>query len=702
MKISFAHTLRDYKFKDISYDLITGIIIAAVSIPISMGYAQISGLPAVYGLYGSVFPIIIFSLFSTSKQMIFGVDAAPAALVGAVLLEFGIEGGSKEALAIVPVITFLVALWLLIFSLIKAGKLVSYISAPVMGGFITGICSEIILMQIPKLLGHDALTGELFELIHGIVLAFKAINWPSFILGVIALAIMTIGKKTLPKFPWAVLLMILGALITMVIPVYSLGIKTLSAVEPGLPKWSFPKFHEVPFADVITASLSITVVIMAETLLAENSFAQKNGYRVDNNQELFAFSIGNFLAAFTGCCPINGSVSRTAMSEQYKGKTQLVGIIAGISMAVLLIGGTGFIGFLPVPVLTAIVISALAGATEFELAVRLWKINRKECVIFIGAFLGVLILGTINGVLIGIILSFAEMIIRSSKPSRGFIGVQPGHSHFRNISGSDKVLPVKDVIIYRFSSSLFFANIDILVRDIEDSLLPNTKAVILDASGVGSIDITAADRLKTLYESLKQKNVKFYMTEHIAEVNDQLRNLGLAYMIEEGAVRRTIHVALKDMGINRPYPLDGDENASVKSPARKRLDNRIQEFTWAFGAETEQFLEKQVRIQIEKLKKSKDIEELIHGRWGYKEAYDEDEWLEHLEEHLEEIVSISGKDEETLLRIIEESREDIHSRIVAEKPEMEESFLKKRELLDHELQKKYPEIFEHIEELRNK
>lgn len=181
----------------------------------------------------------------------------------------------------------------------------------------------------------------------------------------------------------------------------------------------------IPIKEAVTISLSVAVVIMAETLLAENNFAQKNGYRINDNQEILAFSAGNFVAAFTGCCPINGSVSRTAMGEQYQGRTQLTGIVAGGSMIVLLLCGTGFIGYLPVPVLTAIVISALLGATEFELAVRLFKVSRTECLIFAGAFFGVLFLGTINGVLIGIILSFTEMIIRTAKPARCFLGIQP-------------------------------------------------------------------------------------------------------------------------------------------------------------------------------------------------------------------------------------------------------------------------------------
>lgn len=702
MKIKFAQTIRNYERKNLGKDLTAGLIIMAVSIPISMGYAQIAGLPTVYGLYGSVFPILLFALFSTSPQFIFGVDAAPAALIGAALLDLHIESGSKEALAAVPVLTAYVALWLLAFYVMRAGKLVNYISAPVMGGFITGICTTIILMQVPKLLGGTAGTGEFFELAEHIVETAGEINLPSMALGVAALVILLIAKKVMPKFPMAVLLMAAGALMAKYLPMQAWGIKTLDAVEPGLPVWRLPDFTAVPVREAVTISLSVAVVIMAETLLAENNFAQKNGYRVNDNQEILAFAMGNLAAALTGCCPINGSVSRTAMGEQYQAKTQLTGIVAGLSMIVLLLGGTGFIGYLPVPVLTAIVISALLGATEFELAVRLWKVSRTECLIFAGAFFGVLMLGTINGVLIGIILSFSEMIIRTAKPARCFLGIQPGHRHFRDLKEGSQIHAVEGVLIYRFSSNLFFANIQVLKQDIEDHVTEQTRAVILDASGIGSMDITAADGLGMLYQSLKEKGIRFYMTEHIADLNEQLRKLGLGYMIEEGSVRRTIHIALKDMGIKRPYPLEGGVDNDDRSASRKRADNRVQEFVWAFGTETEKQIEKQILLQIEQLKEGGDVENLLHGRWSHMEAMDEDEWLEHLEEHLKEIVNISGKDEKTLARRLEEHRREVHDRIATEHPELAERFKERRHVLDEHLKQRRPEVYELVVSLREK
>lgn len=694
-------TLGNYDKANLPKDILAGVVIAAVSIPISMGYSQIAGLPAVYGLYGSVFPIILFALFSTSPQFIFGVDAAPAALIGSALITLGIENGSAQAMAAVPVLTFYIAIWLLVFYLFKAGRLVNYISLPVMGGFITGICTTIILMQVPKLMGGTSGVGELFELAEHIYHTALQINIPSLVLGVSTIIILSAAKRVIPKFPSAVVVMAVGALMTKFLPMDEWGVATLASVEPGLPKWSVPDFGAVPLTDAFTISLSVAGVIMAETLLAENNFAQKNGYRIDDNSEIFAFALGNLAASFTGCCPMNGSVSRTAMGEQYQSRTQLTGLIAGLTMIVVLLCGTGFIGYLPVPVLTAIVICALWGATEFHLAKKLWTLNKKEFLIFAGAFFGVLIFGTINGVVIGVFLSFGEMILRSSKPARAFVGYHPEHREFRALSESDEVKPLEGIVIYKFSSSLFFANCKAFQRDIESVINDDTRAVIVDASGITSIDVTAAETIENVYKQLKEKDIKFYMTEHISDLNQQLRKLGLCYMIEEGAVRKSISIALKDLGIRRPYPIvGGSTQRTLISPRRRQINSKMQELTWAFGADSEKFIEKQINLQIEQLKETGDMDKLFNGRWTYKEELDEDEWLEHLEEHLKEIVRISGRDETALADSIESSRRRVYERIKEEHPELAERFVERRQVLDEHLKKTRPEVYKLVKARR--
>lgn len=189
------------KFKNATMnDIFAGIIVAFISIPISMGYAQVAGLPMVYGLYGSLVPILVFSLFTTSHDFVFGVDAAPAALTGSALATLGITAGTKEAMQVVPVIALMVALWLIFFSIIKAGCAVKYISTPVMGGFVTGICLSIIMMLVPKLFGGTTGTGEIFELVNHIIKELPLFNGLSFVLGMSTLVIILVVKRINKRF----------------------------------------------------------------------------------------------------------------------------------------------------------------------------------------------------------------------------------------------------------------------------------------------------------------------------------------------------------------------------------------------------------------------------------------------------------------------------------------------------------------------
>ena len=697
--------MKNYKKENIFPDILAGIIIAAVSIPISMGYAQIAGLPAVYGLYGSVLPIIVFGLLSTSRQFIFGVDAAPAALVGAALVTMGITPGTEDAMRIVPVITFFTAIWLLAFFLFKAGKLVNYISTPVMGGFISGICATIILMQIPKLYGAGAGTGEFFELFEHIATTVKAANVPSIVMGVIALIILLISRRVIPKFPMAICVMAAGAIMSCFIDMDQYGIVCLSKVSRGLPSLIVPQMDMRMLPNILTVSLSVAVVIMAETLLAENNFAQKNRYKIDDNQELLAFGAANLAAAFTGCCPINGSVSRTTMNEQYGGRTQLTGIVAGVVMIVILLCGTGFIGYLPVPVLTAIVISALYSAMEFDLAAKLWKVSKSEFYIFCGAFLGVLILGTINGVLVGMILSFVAVIKRAADPPRNFLGLVPGHSEFLALEKFKHAYPIQHVVIYRFSSNLFFANIATFQKDIMEAVKKgtddDTKAIIVDASAIGSVDVTAAKTLRIMYDTLADMGIKLYITEHIGQLNVQLRKLGLGDMIENGSVRQTMERALADCGLMSPYPLVGVHN-SYHDIKRKRTDTMVQELVWAFGDDAEDVIEKHIQESIRSMKNGADMDQIMSGFWSQMDIQDEDEWLEHMESHIEEIVRVTGEDENKIAEHIEIRRRQLYDRLEEEHPEFVERYKARRARMDERLKKHNPAAYKVVMKLREK
>ncbi len=703
-------------------DIFGGIIVALISIPISMGYAQISGLPMQYGLYGSIIPIFLFGLLTSSKDFVFGVDAAPAALVGGAIATMGISAESAEAMNAVPIITALVSVWLLVFYIFKAGRIVQYISSPVMGGFVSGICCTIILMQVPKLFGGAAGTGEAPELIKHIVEQCENFNPVALILGISTIVLIMLGKKFIPKVPVSVIIMVIGALLTVFFNIDSMGVKLLPHVESGFNGLFILQINNVKGSagEYLFNSLSIAVVILAESLLASRGNALKDGYKLDNNREVLAYSIGNFSSALSGCCPVNGSVSRTGIVRQFGAKSQWLSISAAVTMIAVLYFATPIIEYLPVPILTAIVVSALMNACEFHEAKRLWKTSRNEFYIFMGAFLSVLFFGTIAGVMIGVVLSFVAVVIRAVTPPRAFLGVIKGKDGFYSLGRNREARPIKNTVIYRFGGNLFFANIDTFQNDIESAVTPETKYIIVNGGAIGNIDITAADRLVLMYDDYLKRGIKFYITEHVGEVNDMLRKYGAEKLLKRGAVRMTVALALRDAGLEYPYKLDTDnkfehgkkfaftqskgkssrQRSVERSPKHiSRAAKGIQpELEWVFGKDSHVYIDKITDELIDELL-STDISEsgLVaaekHTPWGRINYFDEDELIDRIEMRIFSLLKNDPEKELMFEKLLEKRREEIEMRMLSMDPQIFERLKARRTEHAEALKKSDPEAY---------
>lgn len=703
--------MKNISFKTAKNDIIAGIIVALVSIPISMGYAQIAGLPAAYGLYGSLLPVLVYAFTTSSPQFVFGVDATPAVLVGGTLAALGVTTGSDEAMRLVPAITLVVAAWLLVFSLIKAGRIVNYISTPVMGGFISGIGITIILMQVPKLFGGAAGTGELIELILHITDQLKYFNVLSAVLGFGTVVIILVCKKYMPKFPMSVVLMVLGAMATAFLHIDRFGVKLLPHVDAGFPKLSIPDVTLLRnnTSEIVVLGLTCALVIMAQTLLATNNYANRYGYKVDNNREVLAYSLANVASAVSGSCPLNGSVSRTGIADQFGCKTQLMSVTAAVTMLIVVLFATPLLEYLPVPILTGIVVAALIGIVEYKLADKLRKVNRAEFFIFLAAMFGVLLFGTIYGVIIGVILSFIAVIIRAVVPPRSLLGCIPGHEGFYNLNRNRNALEIQHVVMYRFSGNLFFANVSTFLQDIENAIKDDTKVVIVDASGIGSIDITAADRLVSFNKILKDKGLRFYITEHVGNVNDQLRKLGAGCLVEEGVTRRTISLALRDAGVDRPYPLAGTLEQTEVHNDFIEDNERLAEIEWAFGEDASEWLDKfavQMTDDITHMDENNEhipdnvlAEAESKNTWGRIGLFDEDELLERVEMHLSELTQ-NNSNAEALEERIEERRLRLEAKIAKLNPDALAHLRQhRREVMLH-FKENNPEAYKHMMERR--
>ena len=663
-------------FKTPTSDILSGVIVALVSIPISMGYAQIAGLPAVYGLYGSLLPILLFGLVTSSPQFVVGVDAMPAVMVGASLSSMGLVLGGAEATALVPVVTLCVGLWFLVFWLFRAGRVVKYISTPVMGGFISGVGATIILMQVPKLFGAAAGTGELIPLLRHLAAELPSFHPLSALLGFGTVVIILVSKRLWPKFPMPVVLMALGVLLTAACHIDRLGVKLLPAVPRGLPHFSIPDVGLLSgrVQSIAVLSLTIALVVMAQTLLATNSYAQRYDYPVDNRRELLAYAVMELAACTTGCCPVNGSVSRSGMADQFGCKSQLMSVTAAAVMLLVLLFFTPLLSLLPVPVLTGIVIAALIGILEIIMARSLLRANRREFYIFLAAFFGVLLFGTMGGVLIGVLLSFFAVVVRAVVPPKAYLGMIPGHEDFYNLE-----------------------RVGAFQEDILAAVQPDTKQVIVDGRGIANIDITAAERVLQLERSLRARGVRLYLTEHVGAVNDQLRRYGAEELLENGAVRRTIRLALESSGLTPPYPLDCGETAC---PVPAADEGQFAEFEWLYGADAEEKLSQMADAIAQEIAAEPETAlELAeaHAGFGLPGLFDEDALFDHIEMRLEQM----QLDPETLAALearIERSRAALEQHFCQLNPEILAAIRRHRE----RMRQRHPEEYRKLEALREK
>ena len=706
MKVADKHPRSIFK------DIIAGIIIAMVSIPISMGYSAVAGLPVIYGLYGSLLPIVLYGLLTTSPRFVFGVDAAPAALVGGMLAAMGIASESETAIKTVPVLTVMVSIWLLIFYLFNSQRLVRFISHPVMGGFITGIGTTIILMQIPKLFGGTSGRGELIELISHIVKEASAgFNLLSFILGLGTVIIITVMRKLIPSIPMAPVMMLAGLLLGYFANLKSFGVMLLPEVPAGLPKIFIPDpeiIYEYGF-EMLLPSLTIALVILSETLLATNNYAVKYDDEINGRREILAYSIANLSSAFLGSCPVNGSVSRSSIADQFGVKSQIMSISAGVSMLLVLLFATPFISYLPVPILTGIIISALISTLEFDLADKLRKTDKNEFFIFIAAFLTVVIFGTIYGVIVGIILSATNFIIKASSPHTEFIGYTKSDSYngFYPINDTASVRPIKNVLIYRFTGALFYANINIFQKDIIDNVKDGTKVVIVDAAGLASIDVTAARMLLMIEDKLSERGIRFYLVGHVAKINDELRSLGARKLIDDGAVKRSISRALQDAGIKKPYETEVEAEINSNGFVRKYA-----EYKWAYGDEAERMLRNIAAELAEKYAGDKDYDfedirnDAMKRTHGHLDIVDMDEFLDMLEMQFAILYSEGKMDEDAEAIALEDRIIEYHIKlekdILDKNDDSINRIIRHRNRREERFKKDHPDAYKKMESERNR
>lgn len=530
--IPILATLRTYKRAWLAKDIVAGIVLTTILVPVGMGYAEAAGLPAIYGLYATIVPLIAYAIFGPSRILVMGPDSALAALIAATILPLA-AGKADRAAVLAGMLAILSGAMCILAGLARFGFITDLLSKPIRYGYLNGIALTVLIGQLPKVLGFsvsgDNLVQEAGGLVQGILNGQT--NWTACAIGLSCLAVILGFKRWAPKIP-GVLIAVIGA--TIVAAWFSLadrsGISVVGSLPQGLPAFQIPTVSFDDFSRLFAGAIAIALVSFADMSVLSRTFALRCGYEVDSNQELIALGAANVATGFFQGFSVSSSASRTPVAESAGAKTQITGVVGALCIALLLIFAPMLLQDLPHAALGAVVISACVGLVEIPNVVRLYHLRPDEFALSIVCFLGVALLGVIQGIFIAVGLALLAFIWRAWRPYHAVLGRVDGLKGYHDISRHPNIRRIPGLVLFRWDAPLFFANADIfhecVLRAVANA--PTlTKWVVVAAEPVTDVDISAADALADLDKALHQVGIELCFAEMKGPVKDRLRRYGL-------------------------------------------------------------------------------------------------------------------------------------------------------------------------------
>lgn len=518
--------VQNYSQKKFKGDLNAGITVGIMLIPQGMAYAVLAGMPPVYGLYAAIVPLILYAILGTSGQLAVGPVAMVSLLIVAGVGEFT-EIGSDRFIQLAIMTALGVGIFQFLMGLFRMGFIVNFLSHPVLSGFTSAAALIIGASQIKGLLGIDLpRTNYVHEIIIGAVEKFSEIDLFTTLIGIGSIAVIILIKKWKRTFPSALIVVFLGTLVTAVFGLNEYGVSIVGEIPEGLPSFHLVEFSWADFQLLIPTILVISLVGYMESIAVAKAIANKHGYKVDANQELIGLGAANIGGSFFQSFPVTGGFSRTAVNDQAGANTGMASIISAIIIGLTVLLLTPLFYYLPSAVLAAIIIVAVAGLFDAHEMKVLWKTDRKDLAMLAVTFAATLIFGIEEGILVGVIISLVAVIYSSTQPHSTELGQLGSTGNYRNINRYKEASVHGDVLIYRFDSQLYFANVEYFRENLDEHIAQkrdNLKLVILDASAIHYIDSTGIHTLRELIKDLKIRGIELYIAGAIGPVRDKLK-----------------------------------------------------------------------------------------------------------------------------------------------------------------------------------
>lgn len=540
--------LPSYNRRWLKFDLIAGITLAMFAIPDNMAYATLAGLPPEYGLYAGIMAPLGYFIFASSRQASVGPSSSEALMVGAFLGLLAVSSFTQYA-ALAGLTAILVGIIAVIAWALRMGFLVNLISAPVLKGFLAGAGIVIIVSQIPKLLGISGAPPDFFPKIVYVLQNLDQANLYSLALGVLAIIGILAIEKKYPKVPGSLIIVIAAILFMTYSSFVEKGVEILGYIPPGLPKLGIPVFTPADVGTVFPLAVALFILSYVELSSIAKTYAQKNRYQVDMNQELLALGAGSVAAGVGQGFPVAGSFSKSAVNDRSGAKTPMAGAIAAAVTILVVLFFTSFFYNLPECVIAALIIVAVVNMVNiFELQ-RIGSLDRTEFAIAIVTLVSVLIFGILEGVIIGTGLSLIALLYRIAFPHTAIMGRVPGTDVFGDIARKPPKDQIPGVLIFRVDSPILFANANVIKEELDVHLgttVPAVKLLILDFYSSPMLDVTAADMIRDLLTDLSQRGIELRLANTTGQVRDLIRKAGLVEKIGRLESTDTILTILED------------------------------------------------------------------------------------------------------------------------------------------------------------
>ena len=530
--IPFLDWVSKYKKGFLLKDLIAGLTVGVILIPQGMAYAMVAGLPPVYGLYASVFPVLVYLFLGTSRQLAVGPVAMDSLLVAAGLGTLAITG-VENYIAMAIFLAFLVGAVQLLLGLFRMGFLVNFLSRPVISGFTSGVAVIIIFSQLKHLLGTDIEKSIKFhQLVMNALDKFMETNLYDFTIGVIGILIIVLLRKWNKKIPSILIVVVFGILAVYFLDLQQYGVKIVGEIPMGLPDFQVPNFNLQNAMDLWPIALTLALVGYLEAISIGKAMEEKNKEdTIDANQELVALGTSNMVGSFFQAYPVTASFSRSAISSDVGGKTNLYALFSVLMVVLTLLFLTPLFYYLPNAVLASIIMVSVFGLINLEYPRILWKFSKDEFVVLILTFLITLFVGIKEGVLIGVLFSLLLMVYRTSKPHFAVLGKIKGSEYYKNVERfGDEIEKRDDLLIVRFDAQLYFGNKDYFKKQLlkhVNAKSDTLKGVILNAESISYIDSTAANMLIKVINDLHERKLEFYIAGAIGPTRDIIFNSGI-------------------------------------------------------------------------------------------------------------------------------------------------------------------------------